>query len=113
MPEGIWSGKEQMKSRYRYILLSGIAIWGILMAMAVFYSDYRNSLLPFYDVMHIPAEYFGDFWVNLRIPPRGESGFLIIAPITVGLQWLIVFAVVFFITRKKHKNGRISDKAND
>ena len=113
MPKGVWSGKEQMKPMYRYILLSGIAIWGTLMTISIFYTELRFLPDYFMDIIHIPAEILCELWSYLRLPPYGDAGIVIIPPIAFGLQWLIVFMAVFFVTRRKHKAKETNGKAKD
>lgn len=112
MPEGVWSGKEQMKPIYRCILLSGIAVWGILMTISVPYTELRFLPGDFMDVIDTPAEILFKLWGSSGLPPYGEAGFAMI-PVMVGLQWLIVFVVVFFMTRRKRKDKGTSDKVKD
>jgi len=78
------------------------------MITAVFYGDIRRSLIPFYDIIHIPAEYICNFWVRLGLPPHGDAAIVIVPPIALGLQWLFILVVVFFITRKRHQRGKTS-----
>ena len=113
MSESVWSGKIKMRPIYRYILLSGIAIWGTLMTMSIFYSELRFLPSHFVNVIHIPAEYIAKFWVHLELPPYGDAAIVIVPPIAFGLQWLIILVVVFFITRRKHKSEETSDKIRD
>ena len=99
---------EQMKPIYRYSLLSGIALWGILMTLSVFYDELRSLLGYFGRIIHVPAGILLKLWGYSGIPPYGDAGFIMI-PVMVGVQWLIILVAVFFITRKRHPNGKTSD----
>ena len=82
------------------------------MTIAVFYDELRSLLGCFGRIIHIPAGILLKLWGYSGIPPYGDAGFIMI-PVMVGVQWLIIFVAVFFITRKKHKDKGTNGKAKD
>lgn len=97
-----------MKTIYRYLLLFGIAGCGVLMIMT-FYYDNLKMMFPCYsyEIINILGTGIYLLWTYLHLPPHGDAGIVWPPIISVGLQWVIILAVVFFLTRKKrHKKEK-------
>lgn len=112
-----------MRGKLRTFLhvLRGVAIGvvvGVIMSLPVWFGYVGACLagIPvlgkLHNMLNTPAGYLAVFWTDvLRLPPRGESAWIIVPAVAIVVQWVVIcvalercWSLLILVHRKAESN---------